>query len=177
MAGQMAKKVWNESGYPGLPASLRKDGDQPASAPAETRTNNTELRSNRKSAASSSLPLAEQYACAVTHGDVETFRSLFGEDAVMEDPVGSGHSRVYEGVDCILDKFHKIWEVRKPIMVCTSAFNCGPSSIAAHFTMSMQSKSGGRVTYPLFQLFELDGKKIASAKTYWDRATLSSQLS
>ena len=115
----------------------------------------------------------ENYVKAWATGDKKLFLTLFAEDAVWEDPVGSPPFKGLAGVEKFWD-FSHAGPARQLTPVAHEIVTCANQGIL-RFTMQVRlPKENQGLDLSIIDYFEVnDAGKIKVAKAFWDESKIS----
>ena len=112
----------------------------------------------------------EAYAKAWATGDKELLLSIFAEDAIWHDPVGTPPFKGLKGVEKFWDFSHQD-SSRQLTPVVHEIIACGNEGIL-RFTMQVHLNQG--LDMSIIDYFQVnDDGKITTAKAFWDRTKVT----
>ena len=115
----------------------------------------------------------EAYAKAWATGDKELLLSIFAEDAIWHDPVGTPPFKGLKGVEKFWDFSHQD-SARQLTPVVHEIITCGNEGIL-RFTMQVRIPNLNQgLDMSIIDYFQVnDDGKITTAKAFWDRTKIT----
>jgi steroid delta-isomerase len=116
----------------------------------------------------------EQYYRAVSAGDIDAVCAMFGEDAVMRDPVGAP--------DLTSDaerreRYARIGPAFASFTITPGEVIASGDEAAARWTARARTHTGRDVEFTGMSTFVFDADgRISSMSAYWDAAAMAKQL-
>jgi steroid Delta-isomerase len=110
----------------------------------------------------------ERYIALVSAGDVDGIVSLYAEDAMLEDPVGSSAIQGHDAIRAFYARATKMGIRLEPT---------GPVRLAgreAAFPFRVTTVGGPKMTIDVIDVFRFDDAgKIAEMRAYWGRENMT----
>ena len=109
--------------------------------------------------ATAKIKAVHQYVEAFEKADIEIIKSIYADNAVVEDPVGSP---THNGIEAITAFYEGAFKMGAKLSL-NEAPRCAGNAVAFSFTVKV-----GDMTIQPIDVFEFDAQgKIVSMKAYW----------